>query len=130
MDARTSDRDNADPYEGRAMPPEGPVEAGAEPSPLGLKPAQTSIPSPSSSSSSSSLLREDSSGSPSLAYALRCFSSAWQTIDFLRARLFASSIFRFCSLAASRRTCLAAASSRTGGQAVRKPQSPYQETGR
>jgi hypothetical protein len=78
VDACALDRDNAGPIEGRAAPLEGPMEAGAEPSPAsGLKPAWTSIPS-SSSSSSSSLLGEDSSGTLSLACALRRFSSAWQ----------------------------------------------------
>jgi hypothetical protein len=72
------------------------VEAGAELRlALGLKPARTSILSSSSSSSSSSysssLLGEDSSGSPSLAYALWRFSSAWRATIFLQARLFASS---------------------------------------
>jgi hypothetical protein len=56
------------------MPLEGPTEDGADQSPTsGLKPIQTSIISPSSSSLSSSVLGEASSGSPSLACALRHF---------------------------------------------------------
>jgi hypothetical protein len=113
------------PCKGRAAPLEGPVEAGAEPSPAsGLKPVQTSIPSSSSSSSSSSsLLGEDSSWSPSLACALWCFSSVWRATILLRACLFAWSFFRLCSSAASRCTCLAAASYGTGGRAIQKARS-------
>jgi hypothetical protein len=127
-DTRAPDRDATDPYAEGAAPAEGPAKAGADLNPTSrLKPVGTSIPSSSSSSSSSSslVLGEDSSGRPSLACALRRFSNkSWATI-FLRAHLFASSFFRFCSSAASRRTSLAAASSGTGGWAVRKPRSPY-----
>jgi hypothetical protein len=122
-DAHVPDRDAADPYAAGTVPPEGPAEASVDPDPtLGLRPIRTSIPSSSSSSSSSSVLGEASSGSPSLASALQRFSSESRANIFLRARFFSSSFF-FFSLATSRRASLAAASSRTKGQAVQKPRS-------
>jgi hypothetical protein len=75
--AHTLDRDAAGPSVGGATPLEGPAEDGANQSlTLGLKPMRTSIPSPSSLSLSYSSMGEASTGSPSLAYALRHLSSA------------------------------------------------------
>jgi hypothetical protein len=118
-DARVPNRDTAGPCAGWTVSPEGLAEAGADQSPTsGLKPMHTSIPSTSSSSSSSSsILGEASSGSPSLAYALRRFSSAsWASI-FLRACLFSSSFFFFSS-ATSRRASLPIVSSGTEGWVI------------
>jgi hypothetical protein len=138
-DSRAPDRDAIGPCAGGATRPEGPAEAGADQSPAsGLEPIRTSIPSPSSSSlSSSSILGEASSGSPSLACALRCFSSASSASIFFWARFFSSFFFFFLFFfflffflsAASRRASLTAASSRTGVQAVRKPRNPYRRIG-
>jgi hypothetical protein len=92
------DKDGVGPCVEGTAPPEGPAEASVGQGPTSwLKPAQTSITSSSLSSSSSSVLGEASSGSPSVAYGLRRFSSeSWASI-FLRVRFFTSSFFLFFS---------------------------------
>jgi hypothetical protein len=98
-DTRTSNRDAVNPYAGMFVPPDGPAEAYSNQSlASGLKPSRTSIPS-SSSLSSSSILGENCSGNPSLAYALRRFSNASRASIFLQAHFLSASFFFFSSAA-------------------------------
>jgi hypothetical protein len=99
-DARTLDKDVVGPCVEGTAPPEGPADAAMGLGPTSwLKPAWTSIHSSTllSSSSSSSVLGEALSGSLSLAYALRRFSSESRASIFLQVRFFASSFFLFFS---------------------------------